>query len=180
MQIVLKMNSISSCSRSPRGQIKIQQMAFVLVAMMIFFGFVALIYFSLRISNLEESAVGLKDEEAKELIKKIASSPEFNFGVEDCSNCIDLDKVLVLSERKPYEEFWNLDYLEIEKVYPVFEEECNKANYPSCKTIRIIGESSDYGSATGAFVSLCRWEDSNDGYFKCELGRIISSGKGIK
>lgn len=162
-----------------KGQMKIQQMAFVLVAMMVFFAMVALVYFSIRMSGLESSAVSLEEEKAKELVKKISSSAEFAFGVTDCPNCIDLDKVLILSERKSYEGFWQLDYLEVERIYPYGEGICDRTNYPDCKSIKII-DSENYGSAVSAFVSLCRWESSKDGYFKCEVGRIIASGEGLR
>jgi len=165
---------------SKKGQVKIQQMAFVLVAIMIFFGLVSLFYFSIRIANLEQSAVSLKEEDAKELVRKMSSSPEFIFSANDCSNCIDLDKVLILGERRAYENFWKLDYLEIEKVVSKTDKQCNRGNYPDCKFIKVVNETNDYGSVVSAFVSLCYWESNKGGYVKCELGRIHVSGEGIK
>ena len=166
--------------KNRRGQLKIQQMAFVLVALMIFFGLVSLIYFRLRVSNIEDSAVNLKDEEAKELVRKLSGSAEFAFTSEDCSNCIDFDKVLILSERKSYEGFWNLKHLEIQKVYPESEGICNRQNYPKCDTLKIIDSGENTGAITSSFVSLCRWESGKgEGYYKCEIGRILASGEGI-
>ncbi|MAG37775.1 hypothetical protein CMI45_00085 [Candidatus Pacearchaeota archaeon] len=163
-----------------RGQVKIQQMAFVLVALMIFFALVSLIFFKIKISDVREGAVDLKEEEAKELVRKLAGSPEFSFTASsDCSNCIDLDKTLMLSERQVYDGFWNLDYLAVERVFPSEEEECSRQNYPDCNKIEIIGEG-DSGAVFSDFVSLCRWEQSGEkGYFKCEIGRILASGEGI-
>ena len=162
---------------SGRGQLKIQQMAFVLVALMIFFGMVALFYFSIRISNLEKSAIDLKDEQAKELVRKLTSTAEFGFTASDCSGCVDLDKVLILKERETYKDFWQLDYLEVEKI--TGGEECTKANYPECGKVTII-KKENYGAAVSSFVSLCRWEKEKGGYTRCELGKILVSGKGIK
>ena len=99
-----------------KGQIKIQQMAFVLVALMIFLALVALIYISFRVENIKGDVEDLGDQEAKELARKLSGTPEFSFTAEDCSNCIDLDKVLILKERKTYKDFWNLDYLQVERV----------------------------------------------------------------
>jgi len=164
------------------GQIKIQQMAFVLVALMLFFAFVFLIYFTFKISNVEDSVTTLKEEEAQELVRKLSGSAEFSFSAEDCSNCVDFDKVLILSERRNYEDFWGLDYLEIQKIYPNSEisgKECTRQNYPDCESLKIIDNSGDRGIASGAFVSLCRWESDKGGYFKCEIGRVLASGEGI-
>ena len=157
-----------------KGQIKIQQMAFVLVALMIFLALVALIYISFRVENIKGDVEDLGDQEARELARKLSGTPEFAFTAEDCSDCIDLDKVLVLKERKTYKDFWNLDYLQVERVYPKGDGECTKANYPNCGTITIIDD--EVWTPAQAFVSLCRWEDSKGGYFRCELGRIYASG----
>lgn len=156
-----------------RGQFKIQQMAFVLVAIMIFFAIAALFYFSIRVENLRESAESLNEGEARELVRKLSGTPEFSFS--GCVNCVDLDKVLMLKERRSYEKFWELEFLRVEKVYPENEGECTRANYPACKTITIT-ESENFGAPSSAFVSLCRWENEKGGYFKCELGRIYASG----
>lgn len=166
-----------SANYSKTGQMKIQEMAFVLVAIMIFFGLVALIFFSIRVSNLRESAGELREDEAKQLVRKLASTPEFSF--RNCQVCIDFDKVLELKGKKDYQGFWNLDYLAVELVYPDKNGECNKSNYPECRSITIINKT-QFGTAPDAFVSLCRWEQEKKGYFKCELGRIYASGKGIE
>jgi hypothetical protein len=66
-------------SKNRKGQMKIQQMAFVLMAIVIFFALVSLFYFSIRIRSLQKSALSLREEEAKELIRKLAVTPEFSF-----------------------------------------------------------------------------------------------------
>ena len=166
---------------SRRGQFKIQQMAFVLVALMIFFALAALFYFTIRIGSLRGDVEVLREEEAKEIVKKLAGTSEFAFSSGSCDNCIDLDKVLILKERKSYANFWGLDFLKIAKVYPSIEGdiECTRANYPDCSTITII-ESENYGGPSDAFVSLCYWRAEKGGYVKCELGRIYASGIKVK
>ncbi len=165
---------------SKKGQMKIQQMAFVLVALMIFFGMVALFYFSIRIANLGQDAQRLSEEQAKETVRKMGSAPEFIYSVSDCAGCIDMDKVFFLKGRKDYKNFWSLDYLQIEKLDSTYNGECNGGNYPNCKTISIINSTSDFGSVVSSFAALCYWNKDNGGYTKCELGRISVSGKGIK
>lgn len=157
-----------------KGQLKVQQMAFVLVALAILFGMVLLLYFSITLRSMGKEALELNREEAGELVKSIASSAEF--GLSDCPNCVDLDKLMLLKYRNSYKEFWNLDYLRIDKIYPIAnEKECELSNYPECSTITLIKK--EVGSPSSAFVSLCRWERE---YRKCELGRIYASGKGLE
>jgi hypothetical protein len=164
---------------SSRAQIKIQQMAFVLVAIVIFFGMVALLYFSISLGSLKKGAQNLQDEEASEIVRKISSSAEFAFTSKDCPNCLDADKVLILKSKPSYNEFWDLDFLQIEKVYPLGKKvECQKSNYPDCNTITLVGKE-QFGSPSSAFVSLCRFEQSKGGFTKCELGRIHASGKDL-
>lgn len=162
----------AGCSK---GQMKIQQMAFVLIAIMIFFTLVVLFYFAIRVQTLEKSAVGLREEGAKELVRKLASSPELSWS-RDCENCIDLDKAMMLKDRKSYEGFWKLDYLAIKKIYPENKENCTLSNYPDCGEIVLVDGRK--GIPSDAFVSLCRWEGSGN-YEKCEIGRIFASGEPI-
>lgn len=170
---------MSYLASSSRAQMKIQEMAFSLVAIVIFFGMVALLYFSVSLSSLRQGAQNLQDEEAAELVRKITSIPEFSFTARDCSNCIDLDKTLLLKEKTSYTGFWNIDFLQIEKIYPLGnKKECEKTNYPECSTITII-DKEEFSSPSTAFISLCRWEQSKGGYYKCELGRIYASGKDL-
>ncbi len=161
-----------------KGQMKIQQMAFVLVALAIFFALVLIFYLSVRVSNLKDSAVGLKDEETREIVKKIGQSAEFVYTQSDCSGCVDLDKVLILKDRNVYKDFWGFDYLKLE-IIEGKDGECNKFNYPNCKTISLVNSTKDFGSVVSGFAPFCYWESEKGGYTRCVLGRIYASGKGI-
>ena len=163
---------------SKKGQLKIQQMAFVLVAVMIFFAIIALIYFTISLSDLRGKAQELKEQEASELVRKMAGTGEFIWK-RDCSSCIDLDKAFLLKDRASYKEFWELSFLQIKKIYPTAIGECNKAKYPNCDTITIV-ESGEIGTPSSAYVSLCRWEQEKGGYVKCEIGRIYATEKKIE
>lgn len=159
------------------GQMKTQQMAFVLVAIVVFFAIAGLIYFSIGFGGLKESAADLSAQEAKELVQKISGSAEFS--VAGCSNCVDFDKLMTLKGRKSYEGFWNLGYLAVKVTYPENQEvECTKANYPNCNKITII-DSQEIGNAQGAFVSVCKIDNKNGAYEKCEIGKIYASAEQI-
>ncbi len=158
-----------------KGQLKIQEMAFVLVAIMIFFAMIALIYFSVRLNSLEGDVQNLEDDYAKEIVKKITLSPEFSWESGSCDSCLDFDKAFLLKDRKSYQNFWELDYLAVERVHPVSNRgECNNDNYPDCGIVTIRNVTK--GAPADTFVSICRIED---GKTKCELGRIYASGRNI-
>lgn len=143
-------------------------MAFVLVAIMIFFAIVALFYISVRSASLKGDVNVLREDEARESVKKISGSPEFAWSITDCASCVDLDKIMVLKNRTSYQGFFDFPFLQIEKIYPKSEGECTKQNYPDCGTITLIKEKNYI--AHSAFVALCRY----DAVFgsKCELGKI--------
>ncbi len=169
---------------SKKAQMKIQQMAFMLVAVMIFFAMIALIYFSISLANLKAKAEQLREDEAIELVRQFAGTPEFAFtSSTDCVSCIDLDKVFYLKGTEFTEKFWNLNYLMIEKVYPDgftntgIWTECSGVTYPNCNIIKLI-DGSEYQTKT-AFVSLAHWDTNlgNTGGWRYELGRIHASPK---
>jgi len=165
---------------SRKGQMKIQEMAFVLAAIMIFFAIAALFYINFRISGLRQGVEEQRSQEAQEIVKKIASSPELSLNKE-CESCIDLDKALVLKESKAYKNFWNLDYLKIEVIYPNKKQgECIRGNYPDeCSGITIANKTKDFGTAMSAFAALCRY-DATSRTKKCELGKIYAAGEALK
>src|SRR3989338_11323343 len=105
--------------RYSKAQMKIQQTAFMLVALVLFFSMIALVYFSISLANLREHAQYLREKEALENVKMIAATPEFAFtSSSDCSNCVDFDKVLMLKEQSSYKNFWKFECLEVEIIYP--------------------------------------------------------------
>lgn len=166
---------------SSKGQMKMQQMAFMLVGLVLFFAMVGIIYFTLSVGSLRKEAQKLQEEEAREITKKLASSPELAFtSKSDCSNCIDLEKALMLADllktSGDYEKFWNLDYMMIERVYPKGAEvECTRFNFPDCNKITIIN-STRVVSESPSFVALARWDPATEKY-KYELGKIHTSGR---
>ncbi len=155
-------------------------MAFMLIAVVIFFAMVTLVYLAISYSNLESRADQLRDEEARELVRQLAGSPEFTFTAStDCAACIDFDRAFQLSKIEQYKQrFWNLDYLMIEKIYPNnFADKkvpCTDANYPNCNQVIVIpGE--EY-STKSTFVALASW-DSGISAYRYEFGRIHASQK---
>jgi len=163
---------------SKRGQMKIQQMAFMLIAVMVFFALVGLLIITVKFSGLKGQATDLAEKNAMLLVTKLANSPEFScgdaFGGSRVS-CIDADKSMALKENiEKYKDFWGVSKIEIIKIYPEGENnECTSENYPDCNKITLI---QGQGISTENFVSLCRKEfDGTRNYDKCELAKILVS-----
>jgi len=165
-----------------RGQLKIQEMAFVLVAIVIFMVIAGLFFIKIQMAGLKDEVVSQNDDKAISLALKIASLPEFLWSSKNnqCDNCVDLDKVFLLKSsaqtNKIYSQFWTKDItaIKFEVLYPKKEGECTKGNYPNCKTITLLNSSSEY-SFKSAYVSLCKID--LEGSRKCELGKIYVSAK---
>jgi hypothetical protein len=162
---------------SKRGQTKIQEMAFVLIAIIIFFAMVALVYFSIRLSGLRADVATQREQAAKETVRKLSDIPEFSWA--GCSNCIDFDKAVMLKGKDSYKNFWDVDYLAIERIYPNRTAgECTSSNYPACTTLVLINKTGNYGTPVSAFVALCGF-DATSNEIKCDLGKIYASAKSI-
>ena len=150
---------------SKKAQMKIQQTAFMLLAITMFFVLVGIFVLVFRFSSLKESATILEEKNAMLLVEKLANSPEFACGNAFGSSrisCIDEDKVLALKNNiDKYEGFWGVSSIEIIKIYPELE------------TIQIYSEGNT-GYTFSNFVALCK-KASLDGkiYDKCELAKIL-------
>ena len=164
------------------GQVKIQQMAFMLLAVTLFFVLVGLFVLVIRFAGIGDAATALEEKNALLLTTKMANSPEFScgnvYGTGNI-NCIDGDKVMALMKNiEDYDGFWGnrVSNIEIKKIYPEEETKlCTLGNYPDCNTIRIIsGEVKGFSAEN--FVSLCRKEsEAGETYDKCEIAKILIS-----
>ena len=163
---------------------KIQQMAFMLIAVVIFFVLAGIFIVSFKMSTLKQDANILNERNALLLVTKIAESPEFSCGEAfggKKAHCVDFDKAFVLKKNiAEYEGFWGVSNLEIRRI-DVFkqnitqEKECTFGNYPNCTHLRIISDKV-IGTDYSTFVSLCRKEAyEGDIYDRCELAKFIIS-----
>jgi len=168
-------------ARYSKAQIKIQEMAFVLVAFVVFFVIAGLFYLSLRMSGVRGDVQAQSESDAQELIRTLAETPELRWSstASDCEGCIDMDKAILLKDDKLkiFSELWNVDRLSLEIIYPEKNGECSSVNYPECGEITLLNKSTSY-KLYGSFVSLCRLDSS--GSRICYLGKIYSSAKELK
>ncbi|MFH1801293.1 MAG: hypothetical protein ABH804_00450 [archaeon] len=162
-----------------KGQLKIQQMAFMLMAITLFFVLAGMFVMVFKFSGLKEAATALEEKNAILTITKLANSAEFSceeaFDTRK-TNCVDFDKVMILKKNiDKYEDFWGVKNIEIKKIYPSGERLCTSSNYPDCEIVK-LHDSESTGFTATSFVSLCRKTASEGGaQNKCELAKLIVS-----
>ncbi len=165
-----------------KGQLKIQQMSFMLIAVTFLFILVGVFFLSIRLSSLKTAATSLEEQNAMLLVSKLANSPEFScgnaFGTSRVS-CIDFDKMIGLGNRiEEYSNFWGVAKIELRKIYPEGNVLCSEENYPNCEVMKILDKDVNTQPAISTFVSLCRKEATETMlYDKCELARLIISAE---
>lgn len=150
-----------------KGQFKIQQMSFMLLAVCLFFALIGIFYVTIQQKNLRGVAGDLSRNRAIIISEFISGMSEFSCG----SYCIDMDRMLVFKNKTQYKDFFPNDiaYIKIAKISKE-EKECNKMNYPNCSYFKFEYRKSNKTSGEGSFISLCRHDEK--GRF-CELGKII-------
>ena len=172
-------NMAMKTTTNKKAQVKMQQTAFMLIAVTIFFVMAGMFIIVIRFSSLQDTAELLEERNALLLVSKIADSPEFScgnaFGAPR-SNCIDTDKVMALTGRlRDYSDFWGVSGIEIRRIYPAEAgTECSSENYPECGKITVVP--SEQGTGISNFVSLCRKEQEQNSiriYDRCEIGKIV-------
>lgn len=163
-----------------KGQLKIQQMIFMILAVFILFVLVGLFFLSISLSNLKKTATNLQQTNAMLLVSKLANSPEFSCGSSfgsSMSSCVDFDKVMALKDNLDYSDFWGVAKIEIRKIDPDQGNViCDESNYPNCGVISILDKNVSSSPFVSNFVSLCRMEtDQKIIYTKCELAVLLVS-----
>lgn len=163
-----------------RGQMKIQQMIFMILTVFILFVLVGLFFLSISLSNLKKTATNLQETNAMLLVSNLANSPELSCGNafgSSLTSCVDFDKAMALQSNPDYSDFWGVAKIEIRKIYPEEGDiACDTSNYPNCSIIWVLDNNISSTPAVSNFVSLCRIEtDQKIVYTKCELALLLVS-----
>lgn len=164
--------------KTKKSQLRIQEMAFMLVAVILFFVLVGLFAFSIFYYNLQKSARQIGEQRTLTSITNLADSPEFSCGKSKV-NCVDFDKAMALMGNKNYENFWPFSSLEIVKLSAFNKNEkdmkkCNLENYPDCERLVIYDKKSLEESTIASFIALCRNEFENNNYQRCEIAKLVA------
>ena len=179
IQVLKNFNKFLVPEFSKKAQLKIQEMSFMLVAIMIFFLIVGLFGVSVFYSNLKQSANEIKEQGAIFLVNSLAESPEFNY--KGKSNCVDEDKLIGLMNSKSYSEFWDFTSIVVLRSSGFDKEsfiECgyedSLENYENCDSFVVYDKGVENEQKISSFVALCHTEYENYyAYDKCELGRLV-------
>lgn len=169
-----------SLKKIKKTQMKIQQTAFLLIAVTLFFVLAGIFALGFRLSGIKGQVSDLEERNALLLATRIANSPEFSCGNSFGGNrisCVDFDKVIALKDYEEiYQDFWGASSIEIRRIYPLAGSvECNLGNYPNCNVLKIRGNQPG-GISDGNFVALCRKaSDEGNNYNKCELAKLLVS-----
>jgi hypothetical protein len=164
---------------SKKGQLRIQEMAFMLLAVFLFFTLVGLFVLALFYTNLQDSATRIAEDRTVSSVTNLANSPEMSC-VSAKSNCIDSDKLISLVGTKSYQEFWPFSSLRVIKLSGFDKSEselivCTKGNYPQCDMFLVYDNQVNNERAVSSFVALCRKELENGyTYDKCEIAKIVA------
>ena len=152
-----------------RAQLKIQQMAFMLVALFIFFLLAGIFFLQINFGQLKKRAYELKKQEIFSLLEVVANLPELRCG-EGRSYCVDEYKVMAWD--KSYEEFLPIGSLKIFKIFPKNQKPI-KCPAPHCNYYELINKNQS-AQEYGAYITLCRTEKKlNNVYEKCEIAKLV-------
>jgi len=165
---------------SKKAQLKIQEMSFMIIGIMIFFLLVLLFWLAVSLSGLKQTAAASTRANAILLASSLSGTPEF-VCAESSSLCVDSDKLVALKNHPEYTRFWDVAGIRVEKIYPPSETrtECRVGNYPFCTTYTIVNNTLSEGYIEySSYVSLCRREyEQGYPYQQCDLGRIVVTTK---
>jgi hypothetical protein len=153
-----------------KAQFKIQEMAFVLVAIAVLFGFVLIFFARFQLGIVQQSASEVRREQAVNTLHTISAMPELR-----CSeaggevNCIDKTKVeAFVRVRTRYNELWKnafISRVKIEQFYPKGPEYVLYSG-PSTST-----------TSYSTYIPLCEQQ----GYdLNCTIGKITVSSQVVE
>jgi len=157
-----------------QGQMKIQQMAFMVVAVLFFFILVGLFVFNFYFKGISSSAANLNKDQAIASLETIAHMPELTCGT-GRTLCLDEDKLQILSGRlgRQYDSLWPVSSVSVYKVYPPFEEviTCPALN---CNYYELYDNGQTNRQEYSTFVTLCK-KQKDYGYIheQCEIAKLV-------
>jgi len=163
-------NSLASL----KGQMKIQQMAFMIVAVFFFFVLVGLFFLEIQFKDIKSGAAQLQKDQAISSLKVIADMPELNYNSRE-SMMIDEDKLKIISGSfgLDYDLFWPVASVGIYKIYPAFNE-IKKCPGLGCNFYEIYNSEQKNVKTYSTYVSICKkMKEYGSVYDRCEVGKLV-------
>ncbi len=156
-----------------KGQLKIQQMAFMIVAVFFFFALVGLFFLSYYSRTLVGSAEQLSKEQAISSLGVLTDMTELSCGY----LCLDVDKLVVMSG-EDYEDVWPVASIKVYKVFPAFEREI-KCPGNDCNYYDVYDSGQEDVKEYSTFVSLCQTIRIGVIYEQCDIGKLVVGVKDV-
>ena len=115
--------------KNKKAQVKIQEMAFVLVAVVFLFALLFLFFARFQSSQIQERVTEVREARTITMLRVVTSFPELrcskSFGSASEINCIDKDKLMVFDEsssmQNKYSSIWRsvfISKITIDEIYP--------------------------------------------------------------
>ncbi|MCL6500469.1 MAG: hypothetical protein K6T16_00335 [Candidatus Pacearchaeota archaeon] len=153
-----------------KAQLKIQEMAFVLVAVVFLFALIFLFFARFQFAQMTDIAEKLREIRTMTMLRVVASLPELrcssSFGSATEIACIDKDKLAAFDTdsrlRARYENLWvpaSITRISVDEVYP------------SGKSYKIYEKPTSESTVTSiTYIPLC--EETNTRRSKCIIAKI--------
>ncbi len=159
-----------------KAQYKIQQMAFMILAIFFFFILVGIFFIGWLMGEIRSDYARLEEQKAQSALKIIADSIELNCdAAEDW--CIDKDKLKAFSEYSHlYQDFWSVASIEVLIIYPRRGEPAQN-NEPIlcpdtwCDYYVLYDSGQTNRRIYSAYVTVC--ENIDRSHRNCELARLM-------
>ena len=151
-----------------KAQFQIQQMAFMIVAVVIFFELVGLFFLMYQSASLKGSYAQLQRDKAISSLSILSNMPEITCG----DLCVDVDKVEAMV-KQDYSSFWGIASIKVYKVYPSFGDVV-KCPAPDCNYWEIYDSEQDNIKEYSSYVSLYRKQlEKGSIYERYEIGKLV-------
>jgi hypothetical protein len=134
-------------SMNARAQLKIQETAFMLLALAFLFTLLFIFYSNWQVRQIYSEKNKLLEEQAISLLEKFMAMPEFS-----ClqGSCLDEDKLVLLRNMTAYNDLWKgISRIQVIEIYPsrqvmtVYQKGKPEVTYssfvPLCKTRQVEG-----------------------------------------
>jgi len=154
------------------GQMKIMQMAFMILAVFIFFVLVGMFFLVIQFRDIKGDVARVEAEQAISSLETIANMPELNFDSR-WSMAVDEDKLKVMSGEfgNNYDNFWPVASIRVYKIYPAFSEP-KKCPGSDCNYYEIYDSGQTNIKTYAAFVSICSKVGGGASNY-CEIGKMV-------
>ncbi|MFZ5954981.1 MAG: hypothetical protein ACOYT4_01020 [Nanoarchaeota archaeon] len=158
-----------------KAQLRIQQMAFMILALFFFFILIGLFFFSYQIKSLRTNYEELQKSEAISSLETLTNMPEFAWTYDSsCNLCVDKDKLLILVNQNLYDSFWPVSSIEFIEITDNKTISCPNQN---CNYYSISNSGQKIAKKYSTYITIC---EKFPQYEKCKIGKIIVGVKDEK